>query len=492
MRPRAEVGNGQMDDGLRTEAFNPVGQAGGAITPVLLCGGSAARTWFDARADLPGQFVRTAAGLTPFQNTLDGVARAGFGDPILVTGGRHRFHAAEQAEALGLDPRVLVEPQPRGTAAAALAAALWIARDEPDRLMLVLPCHHHVPDAESFAATVGYGVMAASAGRIVAFGATPTGPETGHGWMQPAPFPRRDGTLPLARFVERPDAARALRMFRSAKYLWNMGVFLCTARTLVAAFNRHAPDYVAPLRAAIRRSRNELGLLRLDAASYAGAGSETLEAAVLERAGSLSVLHYDGAWSATASVQTDGGREDRTEGGTEDKGTMAIDCRDTVLSAEGTGIALVGIGLTNVIAMATPGAVLIADRSRAEDLHLAVAALRDTGVAPPQPTANDPRPQGDCEVLTEGDGFSISRITLQPGARLRLARHGLGAGHWVLLAGEALVTEGATETRLAPNQSICLPATRTQWLGNPGREPAILIEVLTGACPQDGTRAAAE
>ncbi len=464
-----------------TGAQEPDGgvQQAPAITPVLLCGGSGTRLWPVSRADMPKQFARLGPGPTLFQETLSRITRAGFDKPILVTSARHRFLAAEQAEGMGLEPDVLVEPQPRNTAAAALAAALWIAREDPNRLMLILPCDHHIPDADSFAATVAYGAMAARSGRIVTFGVTPTRPETGYGWIQPAPLPRRDGTLPLARFVEKPEADRAMRMFRSGKYLWNMGVFLCTARTLIDAFGRYAPGYVAPLRMAVRRARHDLGFLRLDEASFSAAGCESLDVAVMEKANNLSVLRFDGLWSDMGDWDAVGRLA--TEAAPDDKGTMAIDCEDTVLRAEGTGIALVGIGLSNVIAIATPDAVLVADRSRAQDVKLAVAALQERGASQADHAPRALRPWGSFEVLTEGAGFKVKRITVLPGARLSLQSHDHRAEHWVLVAGEALVTNGDSESRLLPNQSTYIPAGQVHRLANPGSQPAILIEVQTGA-----------
>lgn len=466
-----------MDIAQQVSAFGSAVPQHGSITPVLLCGGSGTRLWPVSRTDMPKQFARFGQRPTLFQGTLARIARPEFGDPILVTSARHRFLAAEQAGDMGLEAAVLVEPVARNTAAAALVAALWIAREDPNRLMLILPCDHHIPDADSFAACVEYGAMAARSGRIVTFGITPTRAETGYGWLQPAPLPRRDGTLPLQRFVEKPDEARALRMLHSGKYLWNMGVFLCTAKALIAAFRRHAPDYIHPLRMAIRRSRHDLGFIRLDDAAFAALGNESLDVAVMEKANNLSVLRFDGVWSDMGDWDAVG----RVTGDTDDDGTMAIDCKDTVLRVDGTGMALVGIGLTNVIAVATPDAVLVADRSRAQDVRKAVASLRTKGAAQVDHGSRSLRPWGSHEVLTEGAGFKVKHITLLPGAQMSLQSHDQRAEHWVLVAGEALVTNGASQSCLCPNQSTYIPAGQLHRLSNPGTDPAILIEVQTGA-----------
>jgi mannose-1-phosphate guanylyltransferase/mannose-6-phosphate isomerase len=166
---------------------------------------------------------------------------SGFAAPVVVTGSDFRFIVTEQLLAEGIEPgAILIEPEGRNTAPAVLAAALHVAATDPDTLILLAPSDHAIGDDDAFRATVQKGVMAALAGQIVTFGITPTRAETGYGWLE------IDGvmaeTTTLKRFVEKPDAARAEAMLNEGGFLWNSGIFLVTARTLIAAFEAHAPN----------------------------------------------------------------------------------------------------------------------------------------------------------------------------------------------------------------------------------------------------------
>ncbi|MEC7760340.1 MAG: sugar phosphate nucleotidyltransferase, partial [Pseudomonadota bacterium] len=179
-----------------------------SITPVLLCGGSGTRLWPLSRKSYPKQFVPLVGDTTLFQASaqrLSGVtASISFGQPIVVTNSDFRFIVTEQLVGVGIDPgAILIEPEGRNTAPAVLAAALQIARTDPDGIMLVAPSDHVVPDVEAFHAAVEAGLAAIDAGDLVTFGITPTRPETGYGYLELTGKP--DGTgapVKLSRFIE--------------------------------------------------------------------------------------------------------------------------------------------------------------------------------------------------------------------------------------------------------------------------------------------------
>lgn len=131
----------------------------------------------------------------------------------------------------------------RNTGPAVLAAALWLLRSDPDAIMLVAPSDHVVPDTDAFCAAVANGLPAVAAGDLVTFGIAPTRAETGYGYLEQAAAPDGSGQpVPLRRFVEKPDAAAAAEMLAAGNYLWNAGIFLFSARAIVAAFQAHAPE----------------------------------------------------------------------------------------------------------------------------------------------------------------------------------------------------------------------------------------------------------
>ncbi|MFD1912798.1 mannose-1-phosphate guanylyltransferase/mannose-6-phosphate isomerase [Halodurantibacterium flavum] len=452
------------------------------ITPVLLCGGAGTRLWPLSRKGYPKQFAPLVGDESLFQASARRLAGPGFGAPLVVTAGDFRFLVAEQLMQAGVDPgAILIEPSARNTAPAVLVAAMRLAQDDPQALMLVAPSDHVVPDAAAFRAAVAVGVAPAEAGQIVTFGIRPTHAETGYGWLELESEVAEGAPAPLTRFVEKPDAARAARMFASGRYLWNAGIFLATAETLVAAFRAHAPELMAPVAAALDGARPDLGFLRLDAAAWEGARDISVDYAVMERAPNLSVVPFGAGWSDLGgwdAIWREMGPDDR--GLAQSGPVTAIDCADSLLRSESDGLELVCIGLRDVVAVAMPDAVLIADRARAQEVRLAVSALRAKGARQADSFARDHRPWGWFETLAREDRFQVKRIVVRPGGILSLQSHMHRAEHWVVVSGTARVTVDGEERLLTENESVYVPLGAVHRLENPGRLPMVLIEVQTG------------
>ena len=220
-----------------------------------------------------------------------------YGPPLVLTGADFRFLVTDQLIEAGIDgATILIEPEAKNTAAAVLAAALWLERTNPDALMLVAPSDHVVPDAASFSATVEAGRATAEAGGLVTFGVAPDRAETGYGWLERANA-ANSGAQPLTRFVEKPDINAAEAMLADPRYLWNAGVFLFSVAGILEAFRRHAPDLMAPVEAAVDGARPDLNFHRLDPDSWSGVEAISIDYAVMEKAENLSVVPFLGRWS---------------------------------------------------------------------------------------------------------------------------------------------------------------------------------------------------
>ena len=263
------------------------------ITPILLCGGSGTRLWPLSRKSYPKQFVPLVGDETLFQASARRLSGAGYAPALVLTASDFRFIVTEQLQEAGLDPgAILIEPSARNTAPAILAAALHLAATDPQALMLVAPSDHVVPDAGAFRAAVEAGVPAARAGQIVTFGITPTHPETGYGYLELGEAPDGSGrAVALRRFVEKPDADVARDMLEAGNFLWNAGIFLFAARDVIAAFEAHAPQLMAPCRAALEQGAEDIGLFRLGAEAYGAAKAISFDYAVMEKAGRVAAVH---------------------------------------------------------------------------------------------------------------------------------------------------------------------------------------------------------
>ena len=455
------------------------------IHPVLLCGGSGTRLWPLSRKSYPKQFARITGERSLFQSAALRLAGPGFAAPMVITGNDFRFLVAEQLDACAVAPgAILIEPDARNTAPAVLAAALVLARTDPQALMLVAPSDHVIPQSAAFREAVRAASARALAGDLVTFGITPSRPETGYGYLELAEGARLDATAPqtLARFVEKPDAERAAQMLASGRYLWNSGIFLFTARSLIDAFEAHAADVLGPVRASVDGIRADLGFSRLDPGPWAGVPDISIDYAIMERASNLAVMPYSAGWSDLGgwdAVWQESGPD--AAGNVTSERALAIGCTGSLLRSESERVELVGIGLDDIIAIATADAVLVAHKSRAQDVKKAVDALKAREVSQATQFSIDHRPWGWFESLVIGSRFQVKRIVVKPGAALSLQSHHHRAEHWIVVEGTARVTIDGKEMLVTENQSVYVPLGAVHRMENPGKVKMVLIEVQTGS-----------
>jgi mannose-1-phosphate guanylyltransferase/mannose-6-phosphate isomerase len=452
------------------------------IHPVILCGGSGTRLWPLSRKAFPKQFVDIFGKGSLFSSCARMLSGQDFAAPTVVTASDFRFVVTEQLLAEGIDPGpILIEPEARNTAPAVLAAALDVLRRDPEAVILIAPSDHAIADADAFCKCVKAALPVAQAGKIVTFGIAPTHPETGYGYLELGDE-TLEGARSLARFREKPDQATAEKLIESGRCLWNAGIFMARADRMVAAFEAHAPDMVAPVRDALDRAATDLGFLRLDAAEWGKARSESIDYAVMERAEDLFVQPYDSEWNDLGgwnSVWREMPRDD--EGVATQGDVLSIGCTNSLLRSEVEGLRLVGIGLDNLVAIAMKDAVLVADRDRAQDVKIAVEELRSAGATQADAFAYDHRPWGHFETLALDDRFQVKRIVVHPGAALSLQSHMHRSEHWIVVSGTARVTVGEDVKLISENQSVYIPLGAKHRMENPGKVPMVLIEVQTGA-----------
>ena len=453
-----------------------------ALTPVILCGGSGTRLWPLSRKSYPKQFVPLIGDQSLFQMALHRLSGPSFSKPLIITNSDFRFIVTEQLAAIGHDAgTILIEPEGRNTAPAILAAALHLAQSSPDALLLIAPSDHVVPDTADFRAAIAAALPAAQAGRIVTFGVTPDRAETGYGWLELAGYPT-DCPTDLLRFVEKPGAAVAAEMLASGKYLWNAGIYLAAASTLVAAFKLHAPLLISPVQTALQNAKPDLGFLRLAPEPWSQAEAISIDYAIMEKCADLVVMPLAPGWSDLGDWDAVGRTSIANDQGNVHFGNAhTMDCTDSILRAETDGLALVGIGLDHIIAIAMPDAVLVADRRRAQDVRLAVTMLKANNHQQAETFPRDHRPWGWFDRLVTGDGFQVKRIVVHPGAALSLQSHLHRAEHWIVVSGAAAVTLNGAQSTVHANQSIYIPQGAKHRLENQTSTPMVLIEVQTGS-----------
>jgi mannose-1-phosphate guanylyltransferase/mannose-6-phosphate isomerase len=454
-----------------------------SITPVILCGGSGTRLWPLSRKSFPKQFVPLVGSRSLLELTLERVA--GLGQKVVcVAAEDHRFLVADALRALKLEGTLLLEPSARNTAAAMALAAV---RAQPDEVLLFCPADHHIPDAAAFQRTMREGLTAAANGMIVTFGVVPSFPSTAYGYIRQG-APRADGSLQVAQFIEKPDAARAQELLLQGDTLWNAGIFLAQARFLVEALEQHAPDILASCRQAIAKARVEqpgstapgVTFVRPDRESFEACRAQSIDYAVMERHADVAVIPFRGQWSdvgswnAVADLTPADGEGNRVHG----QG-WTRNARNTFIHAPHRPV--VALGTQDLLIIDTPDAVLVAQRGAAEQVKDVVGMLEQRNATQAVLHRKVVRPWGWYDSVDAGERFQVKRIGVKPGASLSLQKHHHRAEHWVVVRGTAQVTRGSETFLLSENQSTYIPIGEVHRLHNPGKMELEMIEVQSGA-----------
>lgn len=451
------------------------------IVPVLLAGGSGSRLWPLSRQARPKQFLPLVGDTSLLQDTLTRVASFAAGAATLVVGREeHRFLIAEQMRRVGATGTVVLEPCPRNTAPAVAVAALEAAATQGDKsLLLILPSDHVIQDLEQFDAAVAKGVEAAENGLLVTFGVAPSRAESGYGYIR-AGRELSPGTHAIDSFVEKPDAATAQGYLDTGGYYWNSGMFLFSAEAYLAALGAHAPDILQAAEAAHAGAARDVDFLRLDETAFAGCRSESIDYAVMEKTQDAVVVplsaHWSdlGSWSSVAELLPSDSRGNTVRGD-----VLLEDTDNCVVRSEGRLVATLGV--RDQVIVETADAVLIADRSREQDIKTLVDRLTADKRSEATEHRKVYRPWGSYEGIAMGGRFQVKHIVVQPGARLSLQKHHHRAEHWVVVRGTALVTRGDEEFLLTEDQSTYIPLGTKHRLENPGAIALELIEVQSGA-----------
>ncbi len=451
------------------------------VTPVLMCGGSGTRLWPMSRKSYPKQFTALLGQESLFQASARRVIGHHFAPPLVITNADFRFIVTEQLAEIGVEAGpILIEPEGRNTAPAILAASMHMHEQDPDALLLVLPTDHVMPDRETFLSAVDAGLERARSGDLVTFAIRPDRPETGFGYMELADAADRE-PVAVRRFVEKPAPAQAETLLASGRCFWNAGLFLFAPSAMIEAFATHAPDLIGPVRSALAFAHRDLGFLRLATRPWSAVVDISIDYAILEHSDRVVAVPYRGTWSDMGNWDTVWTMSEPDAQGVAAVGEAhAVDCRNVLLRSESDSQVLVGLGLQDIIAIAMPDAVLVADKARVQDVKHAVSQLKAGAYAQAEAFPREHRPWGHFERLTTGPGFEVRRITVNPGAALSLQSHTHRAEHWIVVVGQARVTLDGADRILDANQSVYIPPDCRHGLANPGPERLILVEVQTG------------
>ena len=456
----------------------------GSVIPVVLSGGSGTRLWPLSRAMYPKQFIKQlcANDTSLLGATLKRLAgMSGFAPPIILSNNDYRFLVAQEVAEAGLPEATMVlEPVAHNTAPAIAVAAEIANHAHPNAIMVVMPSDHVVRDAAAFRAAVERAAKVARTGRHVLFGIRPSRPHTGYGYIcRGEALADVPGLFKVDAFAEKPNLDTARRYLESDACLWNSGIFVLHAATLLRELGELMPELVEAARAAVAHAQPDLGFIRLDRAAFEQAPSISIDHALMERTGQATVIALDVGWSDVGSWSSlwEVSAHD-THGNSGNGNAVLEDSSGCLVHSERALVAI--IGLKDLIIVDTPDAVLVADKARAEDVGKIVGRLKSEGRKEHEQHLRNYRPWGFFETLSIGGRFQVKHLQVKPGGKLSLQMHHHRSEHWIVVQGPAKVTIGDLEQLVQENESVYIFATQWHRLENPGKVPLELIEVQIG------------
>ena len=450
------------------------------IIPIILSGGSGTRLWPLSRKQYPKQYLPLVGDNTMLQETilrlngLDNLA-----DPIIICNADHRFLVAEQCQQINIkNPTILLEPVGRNTAPAIAAAALQSLKQTDDAVLLVLSADHVIQDIDAFHQAVNIASQQAQEDKLVTFGIVPTDANTGYGYIHKGEV--IDDVFKVEEFTEKPNQQTADLFLKTNDYLWNSGMFMFKATTLVDELTTHSPDIVKSVSNAVNNATQDLDFIRLNKQAFESSPSDSIDYALMEKSDNVVVVPLDaqwndiGAWSALYDIDTKDSQDNVIKGDVIAQGTT-----NTYINADHHMV--VAIGVDNLIIIDTPDATFIATQDKAQEVKSIVESLQNSGRNEGSSHRKVHRPWGWYDSIESGKYFQVKRLYVKPHAKLSLQMHHKRAEHWVVVSGTATVTHGEKISTLNKGESTYIPLGTIHALENQTNGPLEIIEVQSGS-----------
>ncbi len=438
---------------------------------LILCGGCGTRLWPVSRSLMPKQFAKLFDGFSLFQGTVVSNSIACESQYVISNADQY-FLAKDQLSELsesGHHPRFMLEPVGRNTAPAIALACLSL---DPNAIVLVSPSDHVIRKKEEYLKVLAKAEKLAEAGHLVTFGISPTGPETGYGYIE------ADGEN-VKRFVEKPNLEKAKEYLANGNFFWNSGIFCFKVSTFLGELEKYAPDMFVACKSAFVKAKKENELLRVQYEDMVEIPANSIDYAVMEKSNKVKVVPSDIGWSDLGSFDALYGEFPHDEAGNNvNPKHLPLGTTNSMVIGQQRLVAT--IDLDQMLVVDTPDALLVAPLSSSQKVKAVVEKLKQRRSPLTDVPQTVSRPWGTYSVLDDNERYKIKRIVVKPGKRLSLQKHLHRSEHWVVVSGTATCTVGDKTFYVRSNESTYIPMGELHRLQNEGKLPLVIVEVQVG------------
>jgi len=441
------------------------------IKPVIMAGGSGTRMWPLSRELYPKQFIKIFDKFSLLQKTL--LRNESLGKPLVIVYEEHKFIAAQQIKEIGIDADLITEPFPKNTAPPSIIASI-IAINEGFKNVLLLPADHYISDEKEYLSGINMLSNHLEKSNIGTIGIKPTSPNTGYGYIQ-IKEPIYKKVYKVQKFVEKPNLDLAENYIKQGGYFWNSGIFLYNPHYMIKKVKDLQKGLFDKVSESLLFATKDSVFTRLDKDSYSTIEAISIDYAIMEHSSDIIMFeaNFDwqdlGAWGSLWQISEKDSNKNCFYGD-----VIAQDVTNSYIMSN-RKLASV-IGLNNIIVIDTEDALLVADKSKSEEVKQIVNQLASLGKKETREHRQVFYPWGYYRII-DIDNLYIIRHIIVLSSQILSFQYNNQSAHWVIIQGIAEIIIDTKIIKLSEKSSIYIEKSLTHELTNIGDIDLKIIEI---------------
>ena len=446
--------------------------------PVILSGGEGVRLWPASNPKTPKQFLKLSQSKTLFDNTIETIQASLSFEELIVSGSIYHTHTIRKhISNYPFKKTVIAEPSKKNTAAAIITSALYTQNIDKNAISIVFPCDHYIKNLNHLKETLNTAILLAKNKKIVAIGVEPSYPESGYGYIKKGAA--CEGGFEIDQFIEKPSKHQAEKLLLESDYLWNAGIFVFEAATLIEYCNEINPKIVDACSQALTKATSLDNVIQLSSEHYELNENISFDKALMENIQNRATVELKCAWSDLGNWESLRKMNRNEDGNLIVGNTLTVNTKNSVVYGESGLVSTFGVN--DMVVVESAGNMLVMPKKNATELHAFIEILKSKDSHKNKINDISKRPWGSYKIIDSGEGFQVKRITVNGHQSISLQFHNHRMEHWFVVNGTGIVTLGDNQVTIKKGMSVNIEKKQVHRIRNTGSETLIFIEVQMGS-----------